>query len=200
MSPQRLLLIKHARPAIDPARPARDWELSDEGRRDCEALAERLRAWNPARVIASREPKAAQTGQIAAARLGVPFSTADGLHEHDRSAAGYLGEAEFQAAVARLFAEPGRLAFGSETADQAEARFTRAVDGVLARHPGQTVAVVAHGTVIALHAARRAGLDPAALWRRLGLPSLVVLAGPGWAVEEIVEHAGAAPAAPAGKP
>jgi broad specificity phosphatase PhoE len=187
----RLVLIKHARPQIDPRRPACDWDLSDAGRLDCEALAGRLCAWSPARVVASREPKAEQTGRIVAARLGIPFETADGLREHDRRAAGYLSEQAFQAAVARLFAEPDRLVFGAETAGQAEARFAGAIAGVLERHAGETAAIVAHGTVIALFAARRAGLEPLTMWRRLGLPSYVVLSAPGWTVEEIVDSAGA---------
>ncbi len=188
----RVVLIKHALPQIDPRRPACEWDLSDAGRLDCEALAGRLRAWSPARVVASREPKAEQTGRIVAARLGVPFEMADGLREHDRREAGYLSEQAFQAAIARLFAEPDRLVFGAETADQAEARFACAIEDVLAQRAGETVAVVAHGTVIALFAARRAGLETGALWRRLGLPSFVALSAPGWTVEEIVDSAGAA--------
>jgi broad specificity phosphatase PhoE len=39
------------------------------------------------------------------------------------------------------------------------------------------VAVVTHGTVIALYVAELTGEDPFTLWRRMGLPSFAVLDG-----------------------
>lgn len=47
--------------------------------------------------------------------------------------------------------------------------------------------MVAHGTVIALAVARAAGVAPFPLWRRLGLPSVVLLSRPGLALVEVVE-------------
>ena len=70
------------------------------------------------------------------------------------------------------------LVFGKETADQAFARFTEAVGGVIKAHPGQTVAVVTHGTVMTLFASRAAGLDPFSLWKQLGIPSFIALSLP----------------------
>jgi broad specificity phosphatase PhoE len=77
--------------------------------------------------------------------------------------------------------------FGSETADQAHQRFTRAVAGVLKRRPDQNVAVVAHGTVISLYIARAAGLDPFPFWKRLGLPAFVVTSWPKFSLLSVVE-------------
>jgi len=57
----------------------------------------------------------------------------------------------------------------------------------LARHAGQTVAVVAHGTVISLFVSRRCELEPFNLWRRLGLPALVILSRPDLALIQVVE-------------
>jgi broad specificity phosphatase PhoE len=111
-----------------------------------------------------------------------------GLHEHDRSLVGWLARGEFEAAIARLFERPGGLVLGSETADQAHARFVGAVAGVIERYPEETVAVVAHGTVIALFVARAAGLEPFGLWKRLGLPSFVVLSRPTLELLAIVEE------------
>ena len=82
---------------------------------------------------------------------------------------------------------PDQLVFGEETAAQARQRFGDAVAGVLAEHTEQNVVIVAHGTVIALYAAAAAGVDGYALWRRLGLPSWVVLERPGGEIVTVVE-------------
>jgi hypothetical protein len=46
---------------------------------------------------------------------------------------------------------------------------------------------VAHDTVISLYVARIAGLEPAVLWKRLGLPSFVVLSLPDLELVEVAE-------------
>jgi 2,3-bisphosphoglycerate-dependent phosphoglycerate mutase len=182
-----LILVKHSLPAIDPAKPAATWPLSDEGRRRCGPLAARLAPYQLSAVVASEEPKAAETAALVAARLGLPLETVPGLHEHLRTNVGWLGAAAFEDAVARCFARPDELVFGQETANQARDRFMAAIGRVLERHPAGSVAVVAHGTVISLFVAARAGLDPFALWRRLGLPAVVVLSRPDLALLTVVE-------------
>ncbi len=62
-----------------------------------------------------------------------------------------------------------------------------ALAGVMERHAHENIAVVAHGTVITLFVARAAGIEPFALWRRLGLPSFIVLSLPALAVQEIID-------------
>lgn len=182
-----LTLVKHSSVAIDTARTASDWSLSEEGQRRCDLLADRLAAYHPQRVVASQEPKAAETGRRVAERLGLPFETAPDLHEHDRRGVPFLGVDEFQAVVARFFAEPGELVFGRETAEAALARFDAAVRRVLTQFPGERLVIVAHGTVISLFVARAARMDAFDLWRRLDLPSFVALDWPSETVLEVVE-------------
>ena len=183
-----LILVKHSAVTIDTARAASAWRLSDEGRRRCDALAERLAAYQPQRVVASQEPKATETGRRVAERLGLPFETAPDLHEHDRRGVPFLGADEFQAVVARFFAEPGELVFGGETAAAALTRFDAAVRRVLDQYPGERLVIIAHGTVISLFVARHAGVDAFDLWRRLDLPSFVVLDWPAGMVIDVVER------------
>jgi broad specificity phosphatase PhoE len=185
---RHLILVKHSQPQIIHNLPAAQWHLSDEGRRRNAVLAERLAAYQPAAVVASREPKAMETGYTVASILNTPFTTAESLHEHDRSDIVWLGTDDFEAAVARFFAHPTELVFGRETADQACERFTAAVDAAIAVHPSGNLVIVAHGTVIALLVAARAGVEPLPLWRRLGLPSFVVLELPDMAIVEVVEQ------------
>lgn len=183
-----LILVRHSIPAIDPARSADQWSLSAEGRQRCAPLADRLAQHHPGVIVTSVEPKAVETARLVAERLGLPLEVAEGLHEHDRRGVPFESRAAFEAAVARFFAEPARLVFGNETADGAHARFAAAVAVVLARHPGENVAVVTHGTVMTLFVARANRLEPFAFWRQLGLPALVVLSRPGFEGLHVVEN------------
>ena len=175
---RHLILVKHSLPDTDQAVPAAEWRLGNEGRRRCAALAERLVAYQPTAIVTSIEPKAAETGALVAARLGVPVSSAPGLHEHDRRGVPFAPQQDFEVAVERFFTHPDRLVFGAETANAAGERFASAVNRTLTAYSTGTIAIVAHGTVISLFVARRTGVDGFALWRRLGLPSFVVLSLP----------------------
>lgn len=151
-------------------------------------------AGRPARPLCAsrhRRQRRAEGGRnaaLVATRLGPRWETVEGLHEHERDNVGLLGEEAWQAAIARLFALPDELVLGRETAVQARERFTRAVAGVLERALAGNVVIVAHGTVITLYVAQCAGVEPLPLWRRLGLPSFVVLSLPERRVLETVEQ------------
>jgi broad specificity phosphatase PhoE len=183
-----LILIRHSQSQPEPERPASQWPLTETGRRRCIALAERLAAYAPDLIVASRERKASQTGALVATRLGLPTKIADGLHEHQREHAGWLPDPAFEQAVSAFFARPNELVFGEETAYQASARFDAAVRGVLAAHPSQTVALVSHGTVITLFVAQHAGLAALPFWKRLGMPAIVVMSLPEMRLLEVIEH------------
>jgi broad specificity phosphatase PhoE len=170
---------------MDPSMPAHQWKLGAVGIAGAKELARSLSAYSPTKVVASLEPKARETGAIVAGRLGVPFATALGLHEHDRRTVGFLGTDEFAARMRDLFARPEAVAFGNESAAAALARFATAVDRIVDEQTGNIV-IVSHGTVIALFVGARADVDAAALWARLGLPSYVALEVPGFRIEELV--------------
>jgi broad specificity phosphatase PhoE len=184
----KLILVRHSLPEIIPTLPARRWSLSEAGRRRCRPLADRLADYAPDVIVTSDEPKAVETGRIVASALGKPLKTAQGLHEHDRSNVAYGSTEWFEAAVARFFAEPGRLVFGNETADQAHGRFSGAVARVLEEHPKQNVVIVSHGTVMTLFVARMAGLEPFPFWNGLGLPAFVVFSRPELDLVGVVEE------------
>lgn len=184
---RHLILVKHAMPQVDVDTPAHLWRLRPEGVAAAGTLALRLLArYAPSKVVASLEPKATETGSIIAERLRLPFATADGLHEHDRRAAGFLGRAEFAARMRDLFAQPDAVVFGSESASAALKRFATAVDHVIAEDASGDVIVVSHGTVISLFVAKRADVDPTNLWTTLGLPSYISLELPSHRIIEIV--------------
>jgi broad specificity phosphatase PhoE len=173
-------------PQVDFETPAHQWRLSPEGVAGAGALAERLAArYAPTKIVASLEQKATQTGSIVAERLRLPFATAEGLHEHDRRAAGFLSSNVFAARMRELFARPDAIVFGNESGSAALARFAKAVDQVVSEETGDVV-IVSHGTVISLFVGSRAHVDASELWAVLGLPSYVSLELPNHRIIEVV--------------
>ncbi len=176
--------MRHSVPEVREDVPVPECRLTDEGRELCLPLAEALRDYGPGSVFASREPKANETAAALCVHLGWTFETLDGLHEHERRRAGFV-QGGIDGLLAQLFARPDELVFGDETANQATARFSAAVDGALEGSDGDLF-VVAHRTVIVLLVAARTGVEPLPLWQRLGSPSYVVLSLPEWRIEEVV--------------
>ena len=187
---RHLILVKHAAPEVVAGAPPEQWNLSEKGQTACAPLATALKRFDPRVVVSSEEAKAAQTAELVAKELGVPWETAPGLHEHDRSNVPHMRSGEFISTMEVVFRRPRQLVLGRETAAGALARFRNALDDVLERHAGEgdNVAVVSHGTVIALlleHASGRNGFE---LWRRMQLPSFAVLDLPGFEIREVVER------------
>lgn len=184
---RHLILVKHALPVLEPGVPSRAWRLSDEGRARCILLAAHLAAYEPALIATSAEPKATETARIVADYLGTPFEMMEDLHENDRTNLGWLGVEELEATIARFFAAPDRHIIGNETADEAHVRFAAAIADVCVRYPVGDIVIVAHGTVITLFVSRRTGQEPFPFWKRLGLPSFVVLSLPDHTMQTIVD-------------
>ena len=185
---RKLVLVRHSLPEIAADEPAAGWRLSEAGRSLCGPLADRLKAYEPLSIVSSTEPKAVGTAEIVAGRLGVESDTAPGLHEHDRSGStDFLSKEHFEETIAMLFDRPDELVMGREKAAQARDRFVGAVQDVIEGSPNESVVIVAHGTVTSLFVANYTKQDPFELWRRLGLPSFVVLSLPELKLESVVE-------------
>lgn len=185
---RKLILVKHAPPEVVPGVPPEQWALSVKGRALCGPLAEKLAAHQPAVIVSSEEPKAAETARLIAEGLGVPWRTAPGLQEHDRSNVPHLPSREFISMVELFFRRPAELVLGRETADAARERFDGAVRQVVAEQPQGNVAVVSHGTVIALWLAGRQRRTAFDVWRAMGLPSYAVLTLPALELKESVDR------------
>lgn len=178
-----LHLIKHARPTLVPGVPAHGWNLAPGALEGLPALATRLQP-PPGLVVSSEEGKARETGQALAAHLGVPFRAMLGLHEHLRyTVPVHPNPADFEAEAARFFAHPTEVVFGEESAEDARTRFGNAVRAVMLAHPQEeSVAIVAHGTVISLLVAAANGMDPFRVWKGLGLLEALTVEWPGLAL------------------
>jgi broad specificity phosphatase PhoE len=166
-------MIRHSAVAVDAAVPPPQWRLSEEGRRLCRPLAYALRPHEIGVLVSSEEPKAVETAELLARGLRIETRAAPELDEHRRPFV--QPPEEFDRLMHLFFAEPDQRVFGEESAAEALARFTAAVDAVLASERGNSTGIVAHGTVIALYAAPMFGTGAGALWERLKMPSFVVV-------------------------
>jgi broad specificity phosphatase PhoE len=185
---RKLILIKHASPLVIPGTPPEQWQLSDKGKDACAPLAEALREHQPSIIITSEEPKAQETAQLIASKLSIPTETAAGLHEHDRSNVPHMRSGEFISHVELFFRRPDERVLGRESADECLSRFEKAIDATIAAHPDGNLAIVTHGTVLAVFHAEHTGKAPFDLWRNLGLPSFVVMTLPEFRVETMTQR------------
>jgi broad specificity phosphatase PhoE len=163
-----LLLVRHSAPELDPSTPSEEWRLSEDGRRRCRPLAERLARYEPRVLLASSEPKARETAELVAPALGLEVQLSDGLRETERRTVGWLTPEDLDRRIWELFERPGDVVFGEESAAAALARFEAAVAGL-----PEPAVVVTHGTVLSLYAAPRIGRDAYELWGSLELPDVV---------------------------
>jgi broad specificity phosphatase PhoE len=180
LSERLLILVRHSAVTIDPSVPAHEWRLSVEGWKRASILAQQLADYHPVAVVSSHEMKARETASIIATALGIPQQTAAGLHEHVRHTF-ITGPAEWDAAVAAFFARPDELVLGSETALQAQSRFSAAVSAILNLNKDLqgNLIIVTHGTVLTLFLwQHNPNLDPFKTWKSLALPHPFVLSLP----------------------
>lgn len=179
---KRLFLVRHSAVVVRSNVPAIEWSLSEHGRSLSRILAQKLAAHPtpPTRVITSQERKAQETGAILAADWRTPWQPAPDLHEHERlTTPFYTDQTAFATAVSQFFSQPDRLVLGEETAVTAFKRFDTAVRQQIAAYPDDTLAIVAHGTVISLFISRYNGfVEPFSFWQSLTLPSAFLLTLP----------------------
>jgi broad specificity phosphatase PhoE len=173
-----LILIRHSIPELDPSVPPNQWLLNEVGREQARLLARQLTTHSISNIMSSSEPKAIETAQIISTYLGLSTEIVPGLHEHERPLTNLSSEARYRKTIARLFSEPDKLTFGSETANEAGQRFDQSVQQLLRRYPDQGLAIVSHGTVMAMFAAIHSYIDPHTIWQRIGLPGALIFSRP----------------------
>jgi broad specificity phosphatase PhoE len=171
-----LILIKHAQPIVVPENPPNTWQLSEEGYIAIRQFAPSVKEYTPKHIFSSPEDKAIETALALAEALHIGFEIVDNLYEHERSNEKFEDHDVFITKMKAFFAHPNELVYGSETANNARARFHIGLMNVWRKHRHHDVAVVAHGTVISLFVAHAIPtIDPFELWRCLKLPDMVVL-------------------------
>jgi probable phosphoglycerate mutase len=159
-SSTNIILIRHGETAWNAERRLQghlDIPLNAEGERQARLLAEALAPSRIDLVVSSDLARAQQTAQAVATRRGMPLHTVPGLRE--RCYGGFEGllyaeieerfPAEFAAWQGRDI--DGVLPDGKNCGETFRQFFDRATGAILAlaaAHPGQTLALVAHGGVL----------------------------------------------------
>ncbi len=108
-------------------------------------------------------------------RLGLEVRPRPDLHENDRTGLAFGPIEALKARIRAFFERPNERVMGEETAAEALERFEAAIRRLLAETDGDNVAVVTHGTVLTLLAARYNPIGAYDFWNGLSLPSLVAL-------------------------
>jgi broad specificity phosphatase PhoE len=128
-----------------------DSTLNDTGRRQAEALAERLASLDPVALYTSTLRRALQTtDRIAERHPGVPVYRTEDLEEMSWGV--HEGDAPSDATDA-IYGRWDRGEFdyqidGGESIRDVQERALRAVRRITSEHPGATVIVVAHGRLL----------------------------------------------------
>jgi broad specificity phosphatase PhoE len=119
-----VLLVRHSLPELDPALPAEEWRLSEEGRLRCGPLAARLREHGPTAIVSGTEPKVRATAGLVGAELGLDVQESVALRETARRTVPWLEADELRRSIRTLFERPDEVVFGEESATAALARFS----------------------------------------------------------------------------
>lgn len=163
----RLLLVRHGETEWNVARRfqgQRDSPLTERGRWQVMRLADRLRDLPLAAVYSSDLERTLATARAVAAAHGLPVELAPAFRE--ASFGDYEGRTyaelveRFGEPVTRWAADPLDLAPpGGETVRELQTRVAGLLRELVARHPGQTVALIGHGGSVRAAVMEVLGMD-----------------------------------------
>ncbi|HEY8518105.1 MAG TPA: histidine phosphatase family protein [Candidatus Binatia bacterium] len=164
----RILLIRHGATVLsaeDRFAGSTDVELSDEGRRQARALAERLADDRLAAIYASPMRRALETASIVGRPHGLEPIVEPGLREIGHGHWEGLTRKEVEQRFAEEYAawELDPVTFaprGGEPGVAVMARALPVIRTLVERHAGATVAVVSHKATIRLVLAALLGIEP----------------------------------------
>jgi 2,3-bisphosphoglycerate-dependent phosphoglycerate mutase len=155
--PATILVARHA----DAEYESRHWadeggSLTRQGRAQARGLAkrlgERLGERGVRHIYTSTYARAVQTAEIAAAHLGVPVTTREGLREFSvGNLAGSRADDPFAEVYAAWLAGDLEVRIpGGESGAELRHRMHRVLYDIARDHPGETVLAVSHGGVMRL--------------------------------------------------
>jgi probable phosphoglycerate mutase len=153
-TPTRLVLVRHAvtdhtGPLLSGRMPGVD--LSDKGRAQAEAVAERLAVLPVAAVYASPIERTTQTAQLIAKHHGLDVAALPGVIEADYGdwTGGKIVELAKTEEWRVVQIAPSRARFpGGESIREMQHRTVGALDELISKHPHETIVVVSHADPI----------------------------------------------------
>jgi 2,3-bisphosphoglycerate-dependent phosphoglycerate mutase len=173
-SATRVIAIRHGETAWNAATRIQgqlDIALNEVGRRQAQQLARALTDAGITALYSSDLLRAQQTAQAVAERIGVALVTDAGLRERGFG----IFEGSTYADIEHLWPQGARrlrqrdIGYGpegGETLERFDARSVACATRLAARHPGETIALVAHGGVLdcLYRAATRIDLQAPRTW------------------------------------
>ena len=155
-----LLLIRHALPVrVELAEGPADPPLAELGHRQARALAEWLAVEPIDAIYTSPLRRAVETAVPLAEATGLGPVVDEDLAEYDRHASEYIPMEELRAEGGERWEQAvADWQVGTVDMDEWFDAVVVAVERVIAAHPGQTVAVVAHGGVVNAYLASILGI------------------------------------------
>jgi probable phosphoglycerate mutase len=159
-----LLWVRHAEPErIAPGSgvPA-DPGLTARGREQAQRLADWVAHEHIDAILSSPKRRAQETAAPIAGALGLEVEVVEGIVEYDVQSDHYIPMEELRRTDQERLRDmvEGRWeTFGGESTEVFRARVSKAVDDIIATHPGQTVVAVCHGGVVNVALALVLGLE-----------------------------------------
>lgn len=170
----RIVLVRHAEPDIDPQVAAADWGLTARGVQASRRLAVVLSGLNPGWIVTSPERKARETAALLAESLEIPVETDERLAEHGAGPNEFFADYnEFRQLVEAHFAHPDQVVFRGEASSTAAARFGNSVTDCAARLDHGMPVLVSHGRIIASWLSGMSGHPATEIWNELRMPDLI---------------------------
>ena len=170
--PTTTILLRHGQTGFSAERRFAgrgDIALTDTGRRQAAAAADRLTIRGVDAIVTSPLQRARRTAEAAAAATGAPLAVDDGLVETDFGKWEGLtfGEAaqRWPAEMSDWMASADVAPPGGESLADAARRVLASLDRLLAEHPRKTLLLVSHVTPIKTLACRALLAPPAAMFR-----------------------------------
>lgn len=163
----RLLLIRHGRSAWNAQGRIQgqfDIELDEEGWQQAHRVAARIKPMDIAAIYSSPLQRARATAESIGAQLNLPVTCDERLMEYQFGVVSGLTWTELVAQhpeLAKRWADDAWTVpiEGSEGRVNFAARVKAVMDEIIARHPVDQVAVVAHGGTFNVYLAKMLGLD-----------------------------------------
>lgn len=162
-----LVLVRHGQQVPHVGEHRKDPPLSDMGQRQAAAVGGHLREEAIDAVYSSNLARAHDTGAAIAQGQGVELVVREDLREIEvfrdlpdgSSPMDHYDQVVLAGAAERFMRERRWSAYpASEPSDEFRSRVVTAIDGILAHHQGQRVAVACHGGVISAYLAVQLGL------------------------------------------
>ncbi len=153
-----LILVRHGLPvrSAETSDPPLGLEGLEQSHRVAGALArERIDA-----VYSSTMRRAIQTAEPYAALAGLAVTTDDGIVEFDRNAGSYTPMEELKRDNYEAWARFVARGRDRGTIVEFQTTVVHALQAIVARHPGQRIAVFCHGGVINVWTAHVLGMTP----------------------------------------